>query len=74
MNTTAIRTSSLNQFNKIQRYLKNKKVAFTSCVEHQSFTLTLFDLTSEQTTRLIQRMTKHFHLTPLHSPHIALAA
>lgn len=74
MNTTTIRTSSKNQFNKIQKYLKNRRVRFTSCVENQSFALTLFCLTSEETTRLIQRMTKHFHLTPLHSAHIALAA
>ena len=74
MSTTVIRTSSKNQFNKIQKYLKNRRVRFTSCVENQSFALTLFSLTSEETTQLIQRMTKHFHLTPLHSAHIALAA
>lgn len=74
MNTTTIRTSSKNQFNKIQKYLKNRKVRFTSCVENQSFALFLFGLTSDETNRLIQRMTRHFHLTPLHSPHIALAA
>jgi hypothetical protein len=74
MSTTVIRTSSKNQFNKIQKYLKNRRVRFTSCVENQSFSIILFSLTSEETTRLIQRMTKHFHLTPLHSAHIALAA
>lgn len=74
MSTTVIRTSSKNQFNKIQKYLKNRRVCFTSCVENQSFALTLFGLTSDETNLLIQRMTKHFHLSPLHSPHIALAA
>ena len=51
MSTTVIRTSSKNQFNKIQKYLKNRRVRFTSCVENQSFALTLFSLTSEETTR-----------------------
>ena len=74
MSTTIIRTSSKNQFTKIQKYLKNKRIVFTPCVENQSFALTLFCLTSEETTRLIQRMTKHFHLSPLHSAHLALAA
>ena len=74
MSTTVIRTSSKNQFNKIQKYLKNRRVRFTSCPENQSFSLTLFGLTSDETVLLIQRMTKHFHLTPLHSAHIALAA
>lgn len=74
MSTTVIRTSSKNQFNKIQKYLKNRRVRFTSCVENQSFSLTLFGLTSDETNRLIERMTKHFHLSPLHSAHIALAA
>lgn len=72
--TTTIRTSSKNQFTKIQKYLKNKRAVFTSCVENQLFSLTLFGLTSDETDLLIQRMTKHFHLTPLHSAHIALAA
>ena len=74
MSTTIIRTSSKNQFNKIQKYLKSRKVVFTSCVENQSFSLTLFGLTSDETNLLIQRMTRHFHLSPLHSAHLALAA
>ena len=72
--TTTIRTSSKNQFTKIQKYLKNKRVVFTSCVENQSFSFTLFGLTSDETNLLIQRMTRHFHLSHLHSAHFALAA
>lgn len=72
--TTTIRTSSKNQFTKIQKYLKNRRVRFTTCVENQSFSLTLFGLTSDETNLLIQRMTRHFRLSPLHSAHLALAA
>lgn len=72
--TTTIRTSSKNQFTKIQKYLKNKRVVFTSCVENQSLSLTLFGLTSDETNLLIQQMTKHFHLAPRQSSHLALAA
>lgn len=74
MSTTIIRTSSKNQFTKIQKYLKNHRVSFVSCPENQSFSLTLFGLTSDETNLLIQRMTRHFHLSPLHSAHLALAA
>ena len=74
MSTTIIRTSSKNQFTKIQKYLKNRRVSFVSCPENQSFSLTLFGLTSDETNLLIQRMTRHFHLSPLHSAHLALAA
>lgn len=74
MSTTIIRTSSKNQFTKIQKYLKNKRIVFTPCVENQSFSLTLFGLTSDETNLLIQRMTRHFHLSPLHSAHLALTA
>ena len=74
MSITIIRTSSKNQFTKIQKYLKNRRVRFVSCPENQSFSLTLFGLTSDETNLLIQRMTRHFHLSPLHSAHLALAA
>ena len=74
MSTTVIRTSSKNQFTKIQKFLKSRKVVFTSCVENQSFSLTLFGLTSDETNRLIERMTRYLHLTPHQPSHLALAA
>lgn len=74
MSTTIIRTSSKNQFTKIQKYLKNKRIVFTPCVENQPFSLTLFGLTSDETNLLIQHLTRHFHLAPRHSSHLALAA
>lgn len=62
--TTSIHTSSKNYFNKIQNYLNNKRVFFTPSLNNGVYTLTIFDLSSSQTTSLIQKLTKHFHLSP----------
>lgn len=62
--TTTINTSSKNYFNKIQNYLNNKRVFFTPSLNNGVYTLTIFDLSSSQTTSLIQKLTKHFHLSP----------
>ena len=72
--TTTIRTSSKNYFNKIQKYLNNKRLFFTPSINNGVYTLTIFDLSSPQTTSLIQKMTKHFHLSPKQSEPLALAA
>ena len=72
--TTTIRTSSKNYFNKIQKYLNNKRVFFTPSINNGVYTLTIFELPSPQTTLLIQKMTKHFHLSPKQSEPLALAA
>ena len=70
---TTIRTSSKNYFTKIQKYLKNKRVFFASSFNNEVYTLTIFDLSSIETTSLINKMTKHFHLTNRQEP-LALAA
>ena len=62
--TSIIRTSSKNYFTKIQKYLTNKRVFFTPSINNGVYTLTIFDLSSSQTTLLIQKLTKHFHLSP----------
>ena len=72
--TTTIKTGSKNYFNKIQKYLNNKRLFFTPSIYNGVYTLTLFDLSSSQTTSLIQKMTKHFHLSPKQSELLALAA
>ena len=61
--TTTIRTSSQNYFTKIQKYLKNKRVFFVSSLNNGAYTLTIFDLSDVETSSLINKMTKHFHLT-----------
>ena len=54
--TTTIRTSSKNYFNKIQKYITNKRVFFTPSVEN------------------LNKMTKHFHLSPKQQEPLTLAA
>ena len=70
---TTIRTSSKNYFNKIQKYLHNKRVFFTPSLNLGVYALTIFDLSEVETTSLISKMTKHFHLTKQQEP-LALAA
>ena len=62
--TTTIRTTSKNLFSKIQNYLNNKRLYFTPSINNGVYTLTIFDLSSSQTTLLIQKLTKHLHLSP----------
>ena len=71
---TTIRTSSMNYFYKIQKYLHNKRVCFTPALNLGVYALTIFDLTNVETTSLINKMTKHFHLYPKQQEPWALAA
>ena len=71
---TTITTSSENLFSKIKKYLKNKRVYFTSSFHNEVYALTIFDLSDSETTSLIQKMTKHLHLTPRQQEPMALAA
>ena len=70
---TTIKTSSKNYFNKIQKYLHNKRVFFTPSLNLGVYALTIFDLSEVETTSLLNKMTKHFHLTKQLEP-LALAA
>ncbi len=72
--TTTIRTSSKNYFNKIHKYLTNKRVFFTSSVENGVYALTIFELTNIEIDSLITKMTIHFHLSPKQQEPLALAA
>jgi len=71
---TIIKTSSKNYFNKIQKYLNNKRVFFTPSLNLGIYALTIFDLNSVETTSLLNKMTKHFHLYPNQQEPMALAA
>ena len=73
--TTTIRTTSKTQFSKIQKYINNKKIFSTLALNNGVYSITLFDLTTSQTNELIQKMTRHFHLTSKsQSEPMALAA
>ena len=71
---TTISTNSQNLFSKIQKYLKNKRVRFTSSLSNEAYALTIFDLSDSETTSLINKMMKHLHLTPKQQEPKALAA
>ena len=71
---TTIRTSSKKYFNKIQKYLYNKRFFFTPSLNDGIYALTIFDLTTIETNSLIQKMTKHFHLSHKQQEPLALAA
>jgi hypothetical protein len=71
---TTIRTSSKNYFNKIQKYLNNKRVFFTPSLNLGVYALTIFDLSSVETTSLLNKMTKYFHLYPKQQELLPLAA
>jgi len=72
--TTTIRTNSKNYFNKIQKYFNNKRIFFTPSLNDGIYALTIFDLTTAETNSLIQKMTKHFHLSHKQQEPLALAA
>ena len=72
--TTTIRTNSKNQFTKIRKYLSNKRVFFTPSLNNGVYALTIFDLDGFETNALLNKMTKHFHLSPKQREPLALAA
>ena len=71
---TTIRTSSKNYFDKIKKYLNNKKLCLTSSFNNGVYTLIIFNLDEVTTHYLIQKMTRHFHLTSQQLEPMALAA
>ena len=72
--TTTISTSSKNQFSKIRKYLTNKRIFFTPSLNNGVYALTIFELTNNEIDSLINKMTKHFHLSPKQQEPMALAA
>ena len=64
----------MNQFNKIHKYLTNKRIFFTQSLYNGVYALTIFDLTSIETNSLIAKMTKHFYLSLKQQEPLALAA
>ena len=72
--TTTISTSSKNHFSKIRKYLTNKRIFFTPSLNNGVYALTIFELTNNEIDSLINKMTKHFHLSPKQQEPMALAA
>ena len=72
--TTTIKTSSKNYFNKIQKYLNNKRIFFTPSLNDGIYALTIFDLSTAETNSLNQKKTKHYHFSHKQLEPMALAA
>ena len=62
MNTTTIRTSSKNLYERIHNYIKNKRISFVPSISNNSYAITLFGLDNKEADTLIIKMTRHFHL------------
>ena len=71
--TSTIKTSNNKLFTKIKNYLKRQKAFCVSTCTNGLYALTIFDLDSFGTNALLNKMTKHFHLTKQQEP-LALAA
>ena len=71
---TNIRTSSQNQFNKIRKYINNKRISNVTNFSNDLYTITLFDLTSNEVNTLLQKMTHYLRLTPKQREPLTLAA
>ena len=67
-----ISTISTTLFNKFISYFQNKRLRFTINQTLTNHSITLHNLTSPQTNRILTNFSQHFHLTP--SPVLALAA
>ena len=52
--TTTIKTSSKNYFNKIQKYLFNKRLFFTTTINNGVYVLIIFNLDEIETYLLVQ--------------------
>ena len=71
---TTISTSSKSYFNKIQKYLNNKKLCFASTINNGVYAIIIFNLDEIDSFHLVQKMTKHFQLTSKQLEPMALAA
>ena len=71
--TTTIKTSSKNYFNKIQKYLNNKRIFFTPSLNDGIYAITIFDTDDLELFFQVERVIRHFNLTKQQEPK-ALAA
>ena len=70
---TKISTVSTKSFAKIKSFLKREKVFFSSSLNNGVYTFFVFGLTNNETTTLVNKMTKRLHFTKQQEP-LALAA
>ncbi len=61
---TNIKTSSLRLFNKIHKYIHNKRIHSTVSFENGMYVISLFELSDFETDLLISKMTAYLRLVP----------
>lgn len=60
---TTIKTSSLKTYNRVHNYLYNKHIECWGDLE--KLEVTFFGLDRKETDQLLEKLIKHFHLTPI---------
>lgn len=60
---TTIKTSSLRTYNRVHNYLYNKHIECWGDLE--KLKISFFGLDKNQTDQLLEKLIKHFHLTPI---------
>ena len=60
---TTIKTSSLRTYNRVHNYLYNKHIECWGDLE--KLEISFFGLDKPQTDQLLEKLIKHFHLTPI---------
>jgi len=60
---TTIKTSSLRTYNRVHNYLYNKHIECWADLE--KLEISFFGLDKNQTDQLLEKLIKHFHLTPI---------
>ena len=60
---TTIKTSSLRTYNRVHNYLYNKHIECWGDLE--KLEVTVFGLNKNETDQLLEKLIKHFHLTPI---------
>ena len=60
---TTIKTTSLRTYNRVHNYLYNKHIECWGDLE--KLEISFFGLDKNQTDQLLEKLIKHFHLTPI---------
>ena len=60
---TTIKTSSLKTYNRVHNYLHNKNIECWGNLE--KLEISFFNLDRKETDQLLEKLIKHFHLTPI---------
>lgn len=63
--TTTFRTNSRDLYESMNRYFHNKRVPLMKLRDDEQFSMSIFNLSNDETEKLIALLLKRFHLTPV---------